>query len=250
MWLGGVHISVAVRRHMISGHRDLTHAVVEGYCLRAHMVCTLAKLLFNGDAVEKSVQTAGFPAGNDKTSCVDCSTFGPVPEPVRMNSGEPDPVDTVAEGRATHPRHGYAGITLWAEQHGRQLNKVCLFGVVGWCAYFGCPAPAYELGWTRQDEYCSPGAMLPAPGHGYAGIALWAEQHCRQLINVFSFGVVEWCSYFGCPAPAYELWSPWPSPCCSGGLLLACPYGVCPGKTLVYRWCRGEKPANSAFPGW
>ena len=90
MWLGGVHISVALRRHMNSGHRDLAHAVAKGYCLHAHMVCTLAKLWFTSDAVEKSVQTARFPDGNDNISCVDCSTFGPVLEPVRMNSGEPD----------------------------------------------------------------------------------------------------------------------------------------------------------------
>ena len=55
MWLGGVHISVALRRHMNSGHRDLAHAVVEGYCLRVHLVCTLAKLWFTEDSVEKGV---------------------------------------------------------------------------------------------------------------------------------------------------------------------------------------------------
>ena len=88
---------------MNSGHRDLAHDVVEGYCLRAHMVCTVAKLWFTDDAVEKSVQTARFPAGNDNISCVDCSTFGPVLEPLRMNSGEPDPVGIVAQGQGYPP---------------------------------------------------------------------------------------------------------------------------------------------------
>ena len=103
MWLGGVHISVALRRHMNSGHRKLAHAVVEGYCLRAHILCTLAKLWFTDDAVEKSVQTARFPAGNDNISCVDCSTFGPELETVHINSDEPDPVGTVAQGQGYPP---------------------------------------------------------------------------------------------------------------------------------------------------
>ena len=88
---------------MNSGHLDLAHALVEDYCLRAHMVCTLAKLWFTGDAVEKSVQTARFPAGNDNISCDDCSTFGPVLEPVHMNSGKPDPMGTVAQGQGYPP---------------------------------------------------------------------------------------------------------------------------------------------------
>ena len=103
MWLGGVHISVALRRHMNSGHLDITHAVVKGYCLRVHMVFALAKLWFTGDAVEKSLQTARFPAGNDNISCVDCSTFGPELEPVHMNSDKPDPVGTVALGQGYPP---------------------------------------------------------------------------------------------------------------------------------------------------
>ena len=88
---------------MNSGHLDLAHADVEGYCLRAHMMYALAKLWFTGDAVEKSVQTMRFPADNDNISCVDCSTFGPLLEPVRMNSGEPDPVGTVAQGQGYPP---------------------------------------------------------------------------------------------------------------------------------------------------